>query len=76
MLDVLYSAGIMTAARDNAILSAPLEDTREGESKPRETMILQRWNSKVIAQALEVPELEVELDRAIWQVESSLKGKD
>ncbi len=39
-------------------------------------MLLQQWNGKLIAQALEVPELEVELERAIWQVEESLKTKE
>jgi Mitochondrial K+-H+ exchange-related len=75
MLDVLYSAGIMRAKRDNTLTSVPIESDK-GESKPRETMVLHRWNSKVIAQALEVPELEVELDRAIWQVEGSLRERE
>ncbi len=30
----------------------------------------------MIAKALEMPELEVELERAIWQVEKALKGKE
>jgi hypothetical protein len=75
VLDVLYSAGIMRAKRDNTLISAPLEG-EDGESKLRETMVLQGWNSKVIAQALEVPELEVELERAIWQVENSLGERE
>lgn len=38
-------------------------------------MLLDRWNSKLIAKALETPELEVELERAIWQVETMLKSQ-
>lgn len=75
MLDVLYSAGIMKAARDNPFVSDPSSGPRENESNP-ERMVLQRWNSRVIAQALDVPELELELERAIWQVENSLKERE
>jgi hypothetical protein len=38
-------------------------------------MVLTKESSKLIAGALEVPELEMELDRAIWQVENKLNGE-
>jgi hypothetical protein len=50
-----------------------MEVEQEGDQKPSETLLLDRWNGKLIARALEIPELEVELDRAIWQVETALK---
>jgi hypothetical protein len=80
LLDTLYSAGIMRAVRDNTVIrntSAGKVQTGEAASKEsiaKEALVLDRWNSKLIAKALEMPELEVELDRAIWQVETALKG--
>jgi hypothetical protein len=42
---------------------------------PTEQMVLQKSNCKPIATALGVPELEIELDRAIWQVEKVLHAQ-
>ncbi len=41
-----------------------------------ETMLISHENGKKMAQALEFPELEVELERAIWQVEEAIKKKN
>ena len=38
-----------------------------------EKMILHKSDGKRIAEALELPELDMELDRAVWQVERALK---
>lgn len=46
------------------------------ETEAEESMVLSKSSSRAIAKALDIPELEVELDRAIWQVESKLKGED
>ncbi|KAI9711655.1 MAG: hypothetical protein M1812_007088 [Candelaria pacifica] len=84
-LDVLYTAGLINKARHNHNAeSDPIKDdkrveTTQDSSEPQEMpekMLLQQWNGKLIAQALEVPELEVELERAIWQVEESLKANE
>lgn len=40
-----------------------------------ETMVLHKSDGKRIAEALEIPELDVELDRAVWQVEKALKAE-
>ena len=39
-----------------------------------EVILLQKWNPRLIAQALGVPELHPELERALRQVERSLAG--
>ena len=39
-------------------------------------MVLQKSRGKAIAKALEVPALELEIDRAIWQVEKALKARE
>lgn len=38
-----------------------------------ETMLLTQENGKKMTQALDLPQLEVELERAIWQVETAIK---
>ncbi|CZT43644.1 uncharacterized protein RSE6_03710 [Rhynchosporium secalis] len=40
-----------------------------------ERMVLHKSNGKRIAEALDIPELDVELDRAVWQVEKALREK-
>lgn len=72
----------MRAVRDNAVTHSKKPDNLKAESAhstpgpEKEALVLDRWNSKLIAKALQIPELEVELDRAIWQVETALRGKD
>jgi hypothetical protein len=51
-------------------LDPPSSDTpnRDGE-----TMLLSQANGKKMTQALDLPQLEVELERAIWQVETAIR---
>lgn len=41
-----------------------------------ETMLLSQANGKKMTQALDLPQLEVELERAIWQVENAIKKQN
>jgi hypothetical protein len=65
-----------TVVRQNSKITTQPKDSQGAENKPNEALILDKWNSKLIAKALEVPELEVELDRAVWQAKNSLKGQE
>lgn len=71
----------MHAVRDKSVIrgistvTSQSKDRQGSDNKPNEVLLLDKWNSKLIAKALEIPELEVELDRAIWQVENTLKGQ-
>ncbi len=81
LLDTLYSAGIIKASRDYkaniSTLNAPQgKHDSSKDNKQKDAMVLNTWNAKLIAKALELPELEAELERAIWQVENSLKSKE
>jgi hypothetical protein len=73
ILDELYSSGKMRFDARSAAskTSENSEDTPAGG----ETMVLHKSDGKRIAQALEIPELDVELDRAVWQVEKALKAE-
>ncbi|KAH0539139.1 hypothetical protein FGG08_004311 [Glutinoglossum americanum] len=86
-LDELYSAGIShkskqwQRAHTDLVAESPprhSDDSGGGASRPgqqKESVLLQQWNSRLIAQALEVSELHPELERAIRQVEKSLKAE-
>jgi Mitochondrial K+-H+ exchange-related len=82
VLDALYFAGIMRAVRDGTVMRKKFPPPRQSKESAasddtlKEAIVLDRWNSKLIAKALEIPELEIELDRALWQVETALKGKE
>lgn len=42
---------------------------------PHEVMLLQEGDSTLIANALEMPELHAEIERAIWQVRNDIRAK-
>lgn len=39
-------------------------------------MVLQRWNGKLIAERFKLSEIEVEIERAVEQVEQAIKGRE
>ena len=50
----------------------PVENHREFPNPDGETMLLSQANGKKMTQALDIPQLEVELERAVWQVETAI----
>ena len=54
----------------------PVENHREFPNPDGETMLLSQANGKKMTQALDLPQLEVELERAIWQVETAIKKQN
>jgi hypothetical protein len=46
-----------------------------GPASGEDKMVLHASNAKRISEGLELPELNVELDRAVWQVEKALTDK-
>lgn len=80
LLDDIYTASIKDAKADNSIIktegiaASPSGD--ESKSSPAESMVLQKWNGKMIAEALAIPELEMEIERAVWQVSTDLKAQN
>lgn len=41
-----------------------------------DVMVLQRWNGKLIAERFKLSEIEVEIERAVEQVEQAIKGRE
>jgi HD-GYP domain-containing protein (c-di-GMP phosphodiesterase class II) len=82
-LDEAYAAGILKPAKEAAkatttgsVSSAEIEKAvAEVESRPEgeESMLLQNWNGRVLAEAYELPEMEIEIERAVEQVEKAIK---
>ncbi|TVY82786.1 Uncharacterized protein LSUE1_G002255 [Lachnellula suecica] len=72
ILNAIYSSG-------NRPFDASSVPTTEKSSidpiAPEEKMVLHKADGKVIAEALGIPELNVELDRAVWQVEKALQAE-
>jgi len=82
-LDELYLLGLLHSSREQS-REAPIpsqEDMRkvaglvESQTKNGETdvMMLKRWNGKLLAEKFELPEMEVEIERAVEQVEKSIE---
>jgi hypothetical protein len=47
------------------------ETQTEGATK--EVMLLRKWNGKLLAEAFGLPEMEIEIERAVEQVEKAVK---
>lgn len=70
ILDELYIPG-KKPFDTRSVTSTTSYDSTTGT----ETMVLHKSDGKRIAQALEMPQLDIELDRAVWQVEKALTAE-
>lgn len=85
ILDELYTAGLIhkTRAESRAARVPTEEETQQvAEATEKQTndgaedvMLLQRWNGKLLAERLKLPEMEVEIERAVEQVEGAIKAR-
>ena len=70
VLDELYATG--KRSFDAGSFASSEESL---DSKQEEKMVLHKSDGKRISEALGIPELDLELDRAVWQVEKALKAE-
>lgn len=85
-LDEVYTAGLMYPTREiSREASRPTREQAEEIARvvhkqthddTEDVMVLQRWNGKLIAERFKLPEMEVEIERAVEQVEQSIKAKE
>ena len=78
----MYATGLIHPTRQaSREAETPSEDDIERVSRvvaeqtqgdAEEVMVLQKWNGKLLAEAFELPEMEVEIERAVEQVEKSI----
>lgn len=85
-LDEVYTAGLMYPSRElsraaprptqeqAAEVARVVEQQTNGGSE--DVMVLQRWNGKLIAEQFRLPDMEVEIERAVEQVEQSIKARE
>ncbi|KAF1835899.1 hypothetical protein BDW02DRAFT_261404 [Decorospora gaudefroyi] len=85
-LDQLYTAGLMYPTR--ALSRAAPRPTQQQaaqvagvvhqqtNNETQDVMVLQRWNGKLIAEQFRLPDMEVEIERAVGQVEKSIKTRE
>lgn len=81
----MYTAGLLHPSRQASREAAkPSEEdvervTRVVEAQTHgdteEVMVLQKWNGKLLAEAFRLPEMEVEIERAVEQVEGAIKTR-
>lgn len=72
ILAKIYPA-ILPPSSGGADKSAPHPSTSEMPLPEKEVMLLSETNEQALAQALNVPELEVEVERAMWQVRHAIR---
>jgi hypothetical protein len=72
ILDELYSSGKKPFDTESVATSSG-RDPKDSIADT-DTLILHKSDGKRIAQVLEMPELDIELDRAVWQVEKAIEA--
>jgi hypothetical protein len=80
----MYATGLLHPTRQaSRDAETPSDEEIERVSKvvneqtvgdAEEVMVLQKWNGKLLAEAFELPEMEVEIERAVEQVEKAIKS--
>jgi hypothetical protein len=85
-LDEVYTAGLMYPSRQmSRVARRPTRDQGEAVAEiidsqtnggVEDVMLLQKWNGKLLAEEFKLPDMEVEIERAVEQVEQSIKAKE
>ncbi|KAI1811541.1 mitochondrial K+-H+ exchange-related-domain-containing protein [Poronia punctata] len=78
-LDAIYSRSIPSLQtlerKPNESDSTPRPENSAGSEEP-ERMLITQSTGHELSQALDIPELEIELERAIWQVETAIRKQN
>ncbi|KIW02200.1 uncharacterized protein PV09_06356 [Verruconis gallopava] len=85
-MDEVYTAGLMYPTRQmSRVARRPTREQGEAVAEIIKTqtnggvedvMLLQKWNGKLLAEEFKLPAMEVEIERAVEQVEQSIKAKE
>ncbi|OQN97864.1 hypothetical protein B0A48_16175 [Cryoendolithus antarcticus] len=84
-LDLAYTSGLMHPSREKSrdapepadadVEQVKSEVAAQSKGDQEEVMLLPKWNGKLLAESFKLPEMEIEIERAVEQVEKSLKEK-
>ncbi|EMC96481.1 hypothetical protein BAUCODRAFT_148084 [Baudoinia panamericana UAMH 10762] len=83
ILNEMYARGLLSPNRPQArdASSPSVEETERVVQEVQvqtvdgkeDVMLLQQWNAKLIAEAFKLPEMQIEIERAVEQVETAMK---
>jgi hypothetical protein len=86
VLDELYAAGLMYPTRNisrkapnptreqcKTVANLIQKQTNDGQE---DVMLLQKWNGKLLAERYRLPQMQIEIERAVEQVEKNIKAKE
>lgn len=62
-----------TREQCKAVANLIQKQTNDGQE---DVMLLQTWNGKLLAERFKLPEMQIEIERAVEQVEKSIKVKE
>jgi len=81
-LDAMYAGGLVHVSRQAMREAEPVSEadvervsrvvSEQTEGEGEEVMVLKKWNGKLLAEEFGLPEMEVEIERAVEQVEKSI----
>lgn len=84
-LDDLYAAGLIHPSREHsrqASLPSETESqevadlvTRQTNNDAADVMLLKRWNGKLLAEQFKLPGMELEIERAVEQVQKNIDAE-
>jgi hypothetical protein len=82
-LDNLYAAGLMHPSREHSRQATTLSEkeskdvamsvTRQTNTNAQDVMLLKRWNGKLLAEQFGLPGMELEIERAVEQVQKTIE---
>lgn len=82
-LDQIYAAGLIHSNREQSRKATGLSEAdiqkvallvrSQADPQAEDVMVLKSWNGKLLAERFGLPEMEVEIERAVEQVEKSIE---
>jgi hypothetical protein len=85
VLDDLYAAGLIHPSREHSRqATSPSENesqevadlvTRQTNNDAADVMLLKRWNGKLLAEQFNLPGMELEIERAVEQVQKNIDAE-
>ncbi|SMR47589.1 unnamed protein product [Zymoseptoria tritici ST99CH_1A5] len=83
-MDERYAAGLLHPSQQHARDADPPSKEEiaymaknaeaQTEGGKTEVMLLESWNGSLLAESFKLPELDIEVERAVWQAENAIKG--
>lgn len=71
--EISRKAPVPTRDQCEAVAKLTQRQTNDGQE---DVMLIQKWNGKLMAERFKLPNMEVEIERAVEQVESKIKAKE